>query len=97
MEDVPVYRTVYHADRAVSIKEELEKGRIDIVVFTSSSTVEGFVAVTEGMNYSGIRAACIGRQTAGTAAKYNMKFSIAKKADLDDLTELILEMRLQNL
>lgn len=97
VEDVPVYRTVYHADRAVSIKEELEKGRIDIVVFTSSSTVEGFVAVTEGMNYSGIRAACIGRQTAGTAAKYNMKFSIAKKADLDDLTELILEMRLQNL
>lgn len=92
VEDVSVYRTVYHEGRAVSIKEEIEKGRIDIVVFTSSSTVEGFVAAAEGIDYSGIRAACIGRQTANTAAKYNMKCFIAKKASLDDLTELILEM-----
>lgn len=98
VEDIPVYRTVYHAGKAVSIKEEIGKGRIDIVVFTSSSTVEGFVAATEGMDYSGIRAACIGRQTAKTAGRYNMKCFVAEKADLDDLTELILGMeRIQNL
>ena len=95
VEDVAVYRTVYHAGGAVSIKEEFEKGRIDLVVFTSSSTVEGFAAVTEGMDYSKLKAACIGRQTAETAAKYNMKCMAAKKATLEDLTELILEMKSQ--
>lgn len=95
VEDVAVYKTVYHAGRAVSVKEEIEKGKIDIVVFTSSSTVEGFAAVTEGMDYSGVRAACIGRQTAETAAKYNLKCWIADRATLEDLTELIVKMKLQ--
>ncbi|MCI8560001.1 MAG: uroporphyrinogen-III C-methyltransferase [Dorea sp.] len=93
VEEIAVYRTVYHAGKAVSVKEEMEKGKIDIVVFTSSSTVEGFSAATKGMDHSKIRAACIGRQTAETAARYNMKCFTAPKATLDALTELILDMR----
>lgn len=92
VEDIPVYRTVIHTGGTVSVKTELEKGKIDLVVFTSSSTVEGFAAAAEGASLSKIRAACIGRQTAKTAEKYGMQCYIAEKATLDALTELILRM-----
>lgn len=92
VEDVPLYRTVYHKSKAVSVKAELEKGKIDVAVFTSSSTVEGFAAATEGLGRSKIKAACIGRQTAKTAEKYGMQCYVAKKATPEALTELILEI-----
>ena len=63
------------------------------MVFTSSSTVDGFAAVTKGMDCSKITAACIGRQTAQTAEKYGMKCYIAKKATLDSLVDLIEEIK----
>ncbi len=91
VEDVPVYRTDLHAGGAVSLKEEIEKGKIDIAVFTSSSTVEGFAAAA-GPDCSRIRAACIGSQTAQTAAKHHMQCHVAKKATLEALTELVLEL-----
>lgn len=92
VEDVPVYQTCACTGGAVSIKEELQKESLDIVVFTSSSTVEGFVSAAGGAHVSGIRAACIGRQTAQTAAKYQMRCCVAKQATMEALTELILEM-----
>lgn len=93
VEDVPLYRTIYRECKSISIKEEIETGRADIVVFTSSSTVEGFAAVTEGICYTEVKAACIGRQTADTAQKYGMKCYTAKKATLDSLVELIEEIK----
>lgn len=92
VEDVPVYETVFHAGGAVSIKEVMEKGSPDIVVFTSSSTVEGFAAAAKEIDYSRIRAVCIGRQTAQAAAKYRMHCQAAKEATADALVELILKM-----
>lgn len=93
--DLPIYRTVYcgASEIAVSIKDELESGRNACVVFTSSSTVEGFVKAAEGMNFSKVRAACIGRQTADTAEKYGMRCRISKKASIDSLVELVERMR----
>lgn len=43
VEDVPLYDTVYKKDSVVNLREELEKNSVDSVVFTSGSTVEGFV------------------------------------------------------
>ena len=89
VEDVALYQTVYRECQSISAKEEIEKGTIDLVVFTSSSTVEGFAAVTKGMDYTKIKAACIGKQTADTARRYGMKCYVAKKATLDSLVELV--------
>ncbi len=89
VEDVAVYQTVYRECRSISVKEEIGKGTTDLVVFTSSSTVKGFVAVAGGIDYTKIKAACIGRQTADTAKSYGMKCYVAKKATLDSLVELV--------
>ena len=43
----------------------------------------------EGMDFTGIRAVCIGRQTTETAEKYGMKCYIAEKADIDSMIEQI--------
>ncbi len=92
VEDIPVYRTAFYTSETVSVKKEIQKGTIDLVAFTSSSTVEGFAAATEGLDYSKIKAACIGIQTAGTASKYGMRCYVAKKATLEDLSVLIFKI-----
>lgn len=89
VDDVPIYETVYREANGVSIKEEIDKGRIDCVIFTSSSTVEGFVAASKGADYSGFVAACIGKQTAQTASSYGMRCEVAAKATIDALVELV--------
>ena len=43
----------------------------------------------KGIDFSGIRAVCIGRQTAETAEKYGMECYIAEKADIDSMIEQI--------
>ena len=68
---------------------EIEKGRSTALQFTSSSTVEGFAAVSKGADYSKIKAACIGEQTARTAQKYGLDCYVASKATIDDLIALI--------
>jgi uroporphyrinogen III methyltransferase/synthase len=55
------------------IKEKLESGEIDIVTFTSSSTVKNFVKLL-GINLlKGITIACIGPITAQTAVEAGLK------------------------
>ena len=87
--DLPVYRTVYRRDSEELIKGELENGRIDCVVFTSSSTVHGFVKAAGDVDYSKIKAACIGQKTADTAESYGMKCRISDAAKIDSLIELV--------
>lgn len=90
--DLPLYRTVYCQTSEISVKDEIEKGRIDYVVFTSSSTVEGLVRAAGSMDFSRIKAVCIGRQTAETAGKYGMQCYISNKALIDSIVELIERM-----
>ena len=42
VDDIPIYTTIYQQCKGFDLKEEIEKGKIDCVAFTSSSTVEGF-------------------------------------------------------
>lgn len=93
VDDIPLYHTVYRECTGISMKEEIEGRGLDCVVFTSSSTVEGFAAISEGADYSQIKAACIGRLTARTAEKYGMDCHIAQKATVDDLVELVERIR----
>ena len=89
VDDISIYDTVFQNGEDPDLRKELERSRVDCVTFTSSSTVEGFVRMYEGIDFSGIRAVCIGRQTAETAEKYGMECYIAEKADIDSMIEQI--------
>jgi uroporphyrinogen III methyltransferase/synthase len=87
--DIPTYDTVYLAPEIISLKEEFEQGNIDYTVFTSKSTVKGFIKATEGLDYRLVNAVCIGEQTKAEARKHNMITWMAKTATIDSLVETI--------
>ena len=91
--DIATYTTRYEKSRIINEREEFEKGRINCAVFTSASTVKGFVEGTKGLDYTKVKAACIGRQTKAAADAFGMKTYVAKKATIDSLVELVEEMK----
>lgn len=93
VEEVVTYRTVYEEQKWIDEKQELESGAIDCVVFTSASTVRGFAKACKGLDFSKVKAACIGKQTAAEAEKQGMQIRVAGKATLDSLAELVLDMK----
>ena len=68
------------------------------MTFTSGSTVRGFAAAMNvgdekpGLDFSRIRAVCIGEQTARAAAEYGMQIETAKQASMDAMVEKIMEL-----
>lgn len=92
IDDVATYDTFYEKQDIVDEKSRFDAGEIDCAVFTSASTVKGFAAATEGLDYSKVTAACIGKQTKAEADKYGMKTYMAKKATMDSVVELVMEM-----
>ena len=68
-----------------------QKEEIDAVTFTSASTVKGFVKAIKNVELQNVSAVCIGEQTAAEARKYGMKIQVAKRVDMDAMTEKIVE------
>lgn len=93
VDDVPTYDTVPAGRSVVDEKELFSRGKIDCAVFTSASTVRGFVQATEGLDLSKVKAACIGRQTETAAAGYGMETYVAEEATMDSLLKLICDMK----
>lgn len=91
-DDIALYETVKQDNAEIEgkVKELLSGGEIDAVTFTSASTVDAFAEKMAGIDYSLIRAACIGEQTAKAAKRYGMRIFTASQADEDRLIELIL-------
>ncbi len=87
--DVPTYDTVYTSSPVVDEKAALEAGEIDFAVFTSASTVKGFAEAVGEMDYSAVRAVCIGKQTASAAAALGMQVRVSEKATLPSLAECL--------
>lgn len=87
--DLPVYDTVYETSRVIDEKKLFETGGIDFAVFTSASTVHGFAAAVEGMDFANVNAVCIGRQTEAAASSYGMRTWISRKATLESLAERV--------
>lgn len=85
--DLPVYDTVDASADDIAWYDD----SIDYVAFTSASTVRGFVRMTEAvpegakMDYTKVKAVCIGEQTALEAKKYGMQTYIAEKASIDSM------------
>ena len=96
VDDIATYTTCYEKSRLIDEKKELETGSVDCVVFTSASTVKGFVEGTQGLDYTKVKAACIGKQTKAAADAYGMQTRMAKKATIESLIELVEEMKQEN-
>lgn len=81
MEDVPLYETICKLQE--TLKETIEKqqrqGEIDLVTFTSASTVRGFVQALPGIDTTKIRAVCIGEQTAMRQKDMECRYRFQKK------------------
>ncbi len=79
---IDLYDTIIPGESRAALKQALESG-VDMVTFTSSSTVENFIRLL-GDNYrrklSGVRFASIGPATSHTIKKFGLKPDIEAKA-----------------
>lgn len=72
--------------------EKVFDGPDTYVMFTSASTVKGFVSIARGMDFNEINAVCIGHMTAREAENHGMKVHIAEEATLDALVDALEEV-----
>ena len=91
--DVPTYDTVDAKQDLVDEAGLFESGKIDCAVFTSASTVRGFVSRNPGLDFSLVRAACIGKQTKHAAEACGMKAYMSEEATMDSLAQLVISMK----
>lgn len=85
-EDLPVYET----EEAAVSEFDWYDDSVDYVAFTSASTVRGFVKIARDIDYTTVKALCIGEQTAQEAQRYGMQTFIAEKATMDSMVECLL-------
>ncbi len=92
--DIPLYetRSLLHEAFRERIGETIAAGEVDAVLFTSASTVRGFVQNMCLQNYDNICAVCIGKQTAQEAARYGMDVVVSERAAIDSMVQRVLEM-----
>ncbi len=93
---VTAYRTVIDDSHVSGVKEILSRGEIDIITFTSSSTVKNFVRLLEGIDLKSmlqkVMVACIGPITASTAQDLGLKVDvIAEEYTIEGLIKAILK------
>jgi uroporphyrinogen III methyltransferase/synthase len=91
---VEAYRTIKPKGSVRRLRQLLTNGEIDVITFTSSSTVNHFVEILKKENLKkllkGIAIACIGPITTQTAKKWGMKVHIQpKKYTIPDLAQAI--------
>lgn len=88
--DLPIYDTQYEEVPWLDLEREFADGRT-YAMFTSASTVRGFVKSAGDLRLSGVRALCIGSMTAAAAAGAGMETYTAAKPTLEALVELAKE------
>ena len=93
---VEAYRTVRPKGGSKKLKKILEDGKMDVITFTSSSTVNHFAELLKKEDLKkllkGIAMACIGPVTARTAKEWGLKTQIQpKQYTIPALTQAIAE------
>jgi uroporphyrinogen III methyltransferase / synthase len=80
VDEVAAYRTRAVDEEAASLRDALQRRRVDVVTFTSSSTVTNFAALFRpgelGSLMTGVSVACIGPITAATARALGLDIRI---------------------
>ncbi len=84
VDDIPTYDTVYTTQEWFDADREFDDPHT-FALFTSASTVRGFVNAYPGMNFRKVRAVCIGKQTAAEAKRCGMGVAVSEKATLESL------------
>lgn len=86
--EAPAYRTVRATPSATAF-QELQRG-VDIVTFTSASTVQHFVALTQDVDYGDPLIVCIGPVTAEAARRLGLRVdAVAEAYTVDGLIEAL--------
>ncbi|MBI2841787.1 MAG: uroporphyrinogen-III C-methyltransferase, partial [Armatimonadetes bacterium] len=90
---LPVYETIVEDSDAGRVREMIQAGEVDIVTFTSSSTVKNFVGLLDGIQLpENVTVACIGPITAKTAQELGLEPDIvAEDYTIDGLVEAVLK------
>ncbi|MBI9076764.1 MAG: uroporphyrinogen-III C-methyltransferase [Desulfatibacillum sp.] len=97
VDEVPAYETVQASqDQARALWEKLETGQIDMVTFTSSSTVSNFVALFDKEKLlivmEGVKTASIGPITSDTARDLSIQVDMeAEEYTIDGLVQAIVD------
>ncbi len=93
---VPAYQTVRPEQDSEAVRQALQAGRIDLVTFTSSSTVENFLSMFGGRAPEIVEAlgavpiACIGPITADTARRNGLQVTLVPEDyTIEALTEAV--------
>ena len=91
VEVAPAYRTICGQVDGEALAAELKEGNIDLVTFTSSSTVKNLVNIIGSAEVlKGVKTACIGPVTADTAKSLGIEPDIiAKEYTIEGLVEAI--------
>ena len=90
-DEVPAYDTFPQRMNHPEIVETLTAGKYDAVAFTSASSVKAFAAEMQRfIACPPLPAVCIGESTAATAARFNMKTTVASEASIDSMVDRIL-------
>jgi len=95
VDEIAVYRTVQSTENAPLLLEALQAGTVDMVTFTSSSTVRNFKALLpEGLDpavLEKVAVACIGDITAETAKQLGFRVDlVAPVFTIEGLSDAIL-------
>lgn len=90
-DDIATYRTIHRCDNSGMVLEQLEKGGIDYITFTSRSTVEAFNECIPGAAEHEFTAVCIGPSTLAAAEKLGYKTITAQMATIDSMVDRIME------
>jgi uroporphyrinogen III methyltransferase / synthase len=81
VDEFAIYRTVLPSHRPNELKNLVSSRRIDIITFTSSSTVTNFLSLLDDYGKSRVKptVACIGLKTAEAARRAGLKVDIIAK------------------
>jgi uroporphyrinogen III methyltransferase/synthase len=95
VDEVPSYQTEQVTDSVDELVHHLETGSVDMVTFTSSSTVKNFKAVLPPERFEnlmeGVKVACIGPITADTARELGLPVDVeAQEFTIPGLCDAIL-------
>jgi uroporphyrinogen-III synthase len=94
--EVDVYQTVIDAEQAPEAAKRLQQGDIDVILFTSSSTVTHFVQAVSAWSTPGwhtqVKIACIGPITANTARKLGLQVDVvAQEYTIEGLLDAVMK------
>lgn len=86
--DIPTYETIYQ-EPVFDLSDAFANGEIDYAVFTSASTVEGFIHTNPDLEYNKVNAICIGQKTKEAADFYQMNTYVSKEATMESMMECL--------